>query len=493
MNRHTFSLAAAAAALMLPAAPLHAQSGEAGAPISLQGAGPYYRLVLPAALYGRAAYTDLRDLRIRNASGNAVPYGWLHEEAATPHSASQKVPLFAVPANAGSAPSDALLSFQLRSDGSLQLVKPAAPATGAVPWLIDVSHVRGNLLQARLEVAAGTRGVFAYRLEASNDLRSWRPVGGEEQLVKLSHNNQNLERLAVDLGGLRARFLRLSWSDPAQGAQLTAVNIDSVEAAEAALPQEWSEAIRPERCEASHCDYLLPRGLPARSLRIALADTNTLAQLEVLGLPDPAPTPTSAVQPVLRPLHNPLYALRRHRDATRPTTAPGEIRLADSVVYRLTQGSTEARSPDIALDGAVYPRLRLRTAGPVALLGATPPTIAVATTPRTVVFLAQGQPPFTLNWKTSAEPNAAPASGAALPLSTLIPAYSSSKPVAADTALVSLAVQAPAPAAPPAAAAATTADNPAKRSAWLWAALGAGLLLLAGMAWSLFASMKKGA
>jgi len=489
MSWHTLSLAAAAA-LMLAAAPLHAQPGEAGTPISLQGAGPYYRLTLPAALYGRAAYTDLRDLRIRNASGNAVPYGWLHEEIATPRSASQKVPIFAVPAGAGQAPADALLSFQLRGDGSLQLVKPAAPATGAVPWLIDVSQVRGNLLQARLEVAAGTHGVFAYRLEASNDLRSWRPVGGEEQLVKLSHNNQSLERLAVDLGGLRARFLRLRWTDATQGAQLTAVNIDSVEAAEAAAPQEWSEAIRPERCEASHCDYLLPRGLPARSLRIALADTNTLAQLEVLGLPDPAPA--AAAQPVLRPPHNPLYALRRHRNETRPTAAPGEIRLADSVVYRLTQGSAEARSPDIALDGAVYPRLRLRTAGPVALLGATPPVIAVATTPRTVVFLAQGQPPFTLNWKTSAEPNATPASGAALPLATLIPAYSGNKPVAADPASVTLATQAAAPAAPPAPVAAT-ADSPAKRSAWLWAVLAIGLLLLAGMAWSLFASMKKSA
>lgn len=489
MNRHALSLAAAAA-LMLPAASLHAQPGEAGAPIGLQGAGPYYRLALPAALYGRAAYTDLRDLRIRNASGNAVPYGWLHEELAMPRSVSQKVPLFALPA--GAAPADALLSFQLRGDGSLQLVKPAAPASGAVPWLIDVSQVRGNLLQARLEVAAGTRGVFAYRLEASDDLRSWRPVGGEEQLVKLSHDNQSLERLAVDLGGLRARFLRLKWVDAAQGAQLTAVNIDSVQAVEAAVPQEWSEPLRPERCEASHCDYLLPRGLPARSLRIALADTNTLAQLEVLGLPDPAPA--AAAQPVLRPLHNPLYALRRHRDGTRPAAAPGEIRLAESVVYRLTQGAAEARSPDIALDGAVYPRLRLRTAGPVALLGAAPPMIAVATTPRTVVFLAQGQPPFTLNWRISAEPNATPASGAALPLATLIPAYSGSKPVAADPASVTLAMPATAPAAPAAAAAATAAaDSPAKRSAWLWAALATGLLLLAGMAWSLFAGMKKSA
>ncbi|MEO8021393.1 DUF3999 domain-containing protein [Polaromonas sp.] len=483
-----FFLTAAAALLLV--APVYAQQGEANAPVSRQGGGPYYRLTLPAALYGRAAYTDLRDLRIRNASGNAVPYGWLHEEREAPHTASQKVPIFAAPASAGAAPSDALLSFQLRSDGSLLLVKPVAPVAGATPWLIDVSQVRGNLLQARLEVAAGTQGVFGYRLEASDDLRNWRPIGSEEQLVKLSHNNQNLERLAVDLGGIRTRFLRLSWTDPAQGARLTAVNIDSVLATEAAVPQEWSEAIQPERCAAAHCDYLLPRGLPARSLRIALAETNTLAQLEVLGLPDPAPT--AATLPIVQPRHNPLHVLRRQRDATRPAAAPGEVRLADSVVYRLTQGGAEARSPEIALDGAVYPRLRLRTTGPIALLGATPPAIAVATTPRTLVFLAQGQPPFSLAWRTSVEPNAVPTSGAALSLSTLIPGYSSRKPVTADPASVALAVQATVPAAPPAAAAAMeTANNPAKRTAWLWVALAVGLLLLAGMAWSLFASMKK--
>src|SRR6218665_1337568 len=76
--------------------------------------------------------------------------------------------------------------------------------------------------------------------------------------------------------------------------------------------------------------------------------------------------------------------------------------LLDTVVYRLAQAGGEARSPALALDGAVYSRLRLRTSGPVSVLGATPPTIAVGATPRTLVFLAQGGAPFSLAWSAVA-------------------------------------------------------------------------------------------
>ncbi|WP_307867267.1 DUF3999 family protein [Variovorax sp. E3] len=80
--------------------------------------------------------------------------------------------------------------------------------------------------------------------------------------------------------------------------------------------------------------------------------------------------------------------------------------------------------------------------------------------------------------------------GAPLALSTLIPGYAADKPVAADSASVAL------PAAAVTAAAATAeppapAKEPSSKKWWLWGALGAGLLLLAGMAWSLFASLRK--
>lgn len=466
------------------------------APITLQGPGPYHRLTLPLSIHGRAAYADLRDLRVRNGAGHAVPYAWLRSEAATPRIASRNVPIFALPGvDASAASGDAALAFTVRPDGSLALEGKAASrkVTDAAQWLIDLSRVKGSLLQARFEIAPDARGLFAFHLEASDDLRRWRPVGGEEQLVRLSHGGQTIERLAVDLGNLRTRFLRLRWSDPQHGVALTGVGIDSVQEIEPAAPLEWSASLKPERCAADYCDYLLPRGLPLQSLRIDLADINTLAQVAISGLSDPAPT-SPAVQPRPVPL-NPLYALRhRQRQPVQRSALADETPLVDTVVYRLAQAGGEARSPVLALDGAVHARLRLRTSGPMSVLGATPPTISVGAVPRTLVFLAQGAAPFSLAWRSAPEAagsveGAEP--GAPLALSTLIPGYAADKPVAADGASVALPLMSVAAAVAPAVQAQSAPMQASSRKWWLWGALGAGLLLLAGMAWSLFASLRK--
>lgn len=464
----------------------------ATAPIALQGSGPYHRLTLPLGIHAHAAYGDLRDLRVRNAAGNAVPYAWLRNEAAEPRLASKEVPIFALPASAADASEDAALSFRVRPDGSLALArKPARKQDDAAQWLIDASQLKGSLLQARFEMAPEARGLFAFRLEASDDLRNWRPISSEEQLVRLAHGGQTIERLAVDLDNVQARFLRLRWSDPKNGAPLTSVAIDSVQEVEPVAPLEWSGALRPERCGADHCDYALPRGVPVESLRIDLADVNTLAQVGISGLP--AAVPSAASEPPRVP-RNPLYALRhqQRRPASSSSGTQGEVPLLDTVVYRLAQAGGEARSPLLALDGTSYSHLRLRTSGPVSLLGATPPTISVAATPRTLVFLAQGAAPFSLTWRTAPEKNVVP--GAALALATLVPGYNPNKPVAADQATVALP---PPPVAAVDAVVAATAQLPVptqpdpSRKWWLWGALGVGFLLLAGMAWSLFASLRK--
>jgi hypothetical protein len=498
--RHCLSSACGATVLVLVLAeavswPCRASAQEAvTAPIALQGIGPYHRLALPAAIYGLAAYSDLRDLRIRNAAGQAVPYAWLRNEAATPRTASQRVPIFALPGTgASTAASDALLAFKVRADGSLVLAKAAAQAPGdATQWLIDVSQVAGNLLQARFEVAPGTHGLFAFTLEASDDMRQWHLVGGQEQLVLLNRDNEKIERLAVDLGSIRARFLRLRWTNPRQGAVLTGVGVDSVQELEPMDALEWSGALKPERCGFDHCDYRLPRGLPAQSIQIALAESNTLAKIQILGLLDAV---AGSATPA-RPPRNPLYALRHQRKQPSTTVAPEEILLVDTVVYRLTQADGEARSPVLSLDGEVYPRLRLRTKGPFGVMGATPPTIDVATIPRTLVFLAQGQAPFSLAWSATAlaVTPALLANGAPIALATLVPAYVPGKQLAADSAFVTL-TSAPQVLGVSSPASAATMSNDSKipqRKFWLWAALGFGLLLLAGMARSLFKTFQKG-
>jgi hypothetical protein len=467
---------------LLLAAAAHgaAQAQPLSAAIELSGEGPYYRLALPLAIHGLTAQGDLRDVRVVNAAGHAVPRAWLRDEAVASRVSMQDAPIFALPRRESAADDAAVLT--VRPDGSLAFSARTPPPADAdaAQWIIDASRVQGSLLQARFALVPEARGVFAFKLEASDDLRQWRRVGGEEQLARLTQGGQTIERLAVDLGHLRARFLRLTWADARYAAPLSAVGIDSIEEFEPVAPLEWLPPIPPGRCAADQCDYPLPRGVPVQSLRIDLPDLNTLAQVSVSGLRDES---HAAAQPMPVPL-NPLYALRHRRQAS-AAAAANEIPLLDTVVYRLAQGDREARSPVIALDGRPYARLRLRTRGPVSALGATPPSIAVAGVPRTLVFLAQGQGPFSLRWDAAADV------GAPMALATLIPGYTAAQPLRAGQAAVALPGAADADVATPPGVDPMGAAKPERRW-WLWGALGAGLLLLAGMAWSLFGSLRRG-
>jgi hypothetical protein len=466
---------------LLMAAVARAQS--ASAPIELNGEGPYYRVALPLAIHGLAAHGDLRDVRVVNAAGNAVPRAWLREETVEARMHALDAPVFplAQPREGAAEDEDAAAVLTVRPDGTLAFrarrPAPARADADALQWIIDASRAQGSLLQARFTLPPETRGVFAFRLEASDDLRRWRRIGGQEQLVRLEQNGQTIERLAVDLERVRAHFLRLTWADARHAVALAGVGIDSIEEFEPAAPLQWLAPIPPERCATDYCDYLLPRGLPVQSLRIDLPEINTLAQVGIYGLREPS----QAAPPRPVPL-NPLYSLR-HRRPSAPVAASGEIPLIDTVVYRLEQGGQQVRSPALALDGQSYARLRLRTRGPVSALGATPPSIAVAGAPRMLVFLAQGQGPFSLRWDEAAD------TPAPMALATLIPGYTAATPLRAGQASVAL------PSAATAKVRANAQNDAAPafaRKEWLWAALGVGLLLLAGMAWSLFASLRKG-
>jgi hypothetical protein len=453
------------------------------APITLQGNGPFHRLPLPLAIYGRAAFDDLRDLRVRNAAGHAVPFAWLGAEpdATPPRTASARAPLFAVPPSApGATAAEGPVVLKLRADGTLAWAAGAAPtspaaSTSIMQWVIDASTLHADLVQARFEIAAGAQGLFAFTLEGSDDLRQWHAIAADDQLVRLQRGDQTIERLAVELDHTRARYLRLRWHDPAQAPALTGVWLDSEETVEAVPALEWTDPVRAASCRVDYCDYPVPRGLPLHSLRLTLVEPNTLAALRISSLLPPS----TATRP---PPRNALYVLR-HGSAHRPRDAatPQEELLADTVVYRLTQPGGEARSPTLPMDGGAHVTLRLRTSGPIAALGSTPPVLTFGARPRALVFLARGQPPFALSWSTAGQ--APVRDAAALPLASLMPGHRIGQPVVADGASV---VLAPEPAAPAAASAASTTNNDTPpRKLWLWAALGAGLLVIAGMAWSL--------
>lgn len=465
---------------------LEAKNTAQQAPISIVGQGPFYRLNLPVTIYPTAAHVDLRDVRIRNASGNVVPHAWLHNEVAAPQTLSSAVGFYPIAVRGNSAANelnDLSLEFTQNADGSLLNIRTKTAQTKLVKSdsIIDVSQIKGSLLQARFEVNENAEGLFPFSIEASDDLRHWHNISSDEQIAVLKRNGGKIEKLSVDLYGNRAKFLRLRWHDAAPAITIKSITIDSVQQNEVLAPLQWSAAIKATSCAENYCDYLLPANTPLDSLRINLSEPNTLASVTVSGqLP-----PHSA--DVYQHRHHPLYVLRHKRQPPANATV-AQVILAHTVSYRLTQSNGEARSENLAMDGGIYTHLRLQTPGPINILGQVAPSIEVASTPRSLIFLGRGSAPFSLSWGVDEK------QGNALALATLVPGYQTGKAVSADVATVSIPMARASAAVVPVKNAESSEKNKsakAERKLWLWAALTGGLALLAGMAWSLFKGMAK--
>ena len=70
---------------------------EARAPLTLGGKGPYYQITLPIEAYLAAQSPDLRDLRVFNAQGDAVPFAMVGRQ-------SRSEPTQPIPVKSSAAP-----------------------------------------------------------------------------------------------------------------------------------------------------------------------------------------------------------------------------------------------------------------------------------------------------------------------------------------------------------------------------------------------------
>lgn len=441
------------------------------AEIVLSGSGPYYELVVPVGAYPDALRPDLAELRILNGRGETVPHAWSHIPETVVETRRTDAPVFAIPAPTKPGVAEPGLVLQRWTDGSLVLAAPAPQGNGvASQWIVDASHIDGALLQLHVRLKAGSEGIFPVIVEVGDDLRHWR-LAAEESLVRISRQGTSIEKMDIALGGTRAKYLRLRWRDLPVSAVIQSVVVDSVRQERTAPARQWSANIPAQGCGKDFCDYPLPVGTPVEGLRLSLAETNVLGEVQIIALRSAA---TDERQTYRR--HNPLYVLRQKRGEA--PAAARQIPLGGFVAYRLQIPAGEVLSAEQPLDGGIYSALRLRVPESMAALGRTPPAISVATTPRRLVFLARGDGPFRLVWGKKAT------EGGAVALSTLVPSLPQGQTFSFGTAEARIA-PAPVRSAPPVAAALPDAQ----RKTWLWTALALGLALLGGMAWSLFRSL----
>lgn len=434
----------------------HAADAAHSAELALHGDGPYHLLQLPMSLQSRAASPALRDIQVLNARGEAVPFAWVEALPGTAEEHEQTVPMFKLPGPAS-----------------------GTKATPPRSWMIDTRAVSGCMLKLDLTLPESARGVYSLAVETSDDLQQWRTLLSAAQVVSLEHQGQRLESTSIDLGGVRGKYLRLTALTRSLLPELQSARVTSVTAQAATRPVQWSEPLKPIACGTDHCDYALPRNVPLEEIQWQLAEVNTLARAQLSAEVDASLPPQ--VHHRLHHLRHPLRTLReKSMAATEAAAGKAWLDLLSTNLYWLHPAEGEVHSGPVWLDGGFYSALRIRTSGPISLLGVSPPTLRLGARTPTLLFLARGPAPFRLAWgdERSAQP---PVS-----LSELMPARKAADPLPSGTAEVVFA----AASAPASAAASMPASSPAPRPAmnkpvWLWTALLTGLAAMGFMAWSL--------
>ena len=419
-------------------------------PLVLERAdGGAYRVVLDRDVYRQLQSPSLRDLVVVNADGAPVATAVFPPDAPLAQAGdSVALPWFPLPGDAGAAGLDIAAISEVASDGSLRRVElrdASAVVDGDGGFVIDASHLREPLVALRFAWSDAQAFDRGYRVSASDDLRQWRDIELDGRLVQLRNGEHRIVEDRIALPGVRAKYLRLQPS-ARQPAPLALTGVRAELAGHVAAPALQWEELRGHRVEVRDgvaFDFALDGRFPVEAVDVAAAGNST---------------------------HSWLLESRDGTDAAWQEAA------APWVAYRVDSGGQSSRSPPQPLYRLSRDRQwRLRTRDGSAIEA---PRLRLGYRPETVVFLAEGRPPFALL------AGSARAMRPASPLPQLVDALRVARGKDWQPAAATLG--------PRQQQAGEAALQPLPRADWtrwlLWALLVAGAALVAGLAISLLRS-----
>ncbi|NHQ88194.1 DUF3999 domain-containing protein [Iodobacter sp. HSC-16F04] len=395
----------------------------------LSESSPFYRLDVPVTVYQFSQRADLGDLRVFNTAGELVPYA-LETSAAPQQNQLSQTALRFFPYGSKASIEQRDVSIEIRSDGQLSAQSHTVSRQQQLSYLVDASQIKGQLESLILSwQEANYQGQI--RLAASDDLQQWRALGSTE-IIQLDYQGQTLSQPKVELGGIRAKYLRISSDTPLT---LKEVRLQSSMSQSAPVKRAWLAPVTAQLKQAGEYQFDLGVHAPVDKLELALPQLNTVVQASL---------------------------------ASRANLAEPWQSGQSTTLYRLQGKTGEAHSPALSISPNNHRYWRLSVNQSSGGLGQGLPQLKAGWTPQQIAFVARGQAPFVLAFGN------ARVSSAALNTEDLI----IGNVVASATAgalLTKAAAPASAVASPPSSA----------RSYGLWAALVLAVGVLGAMAWKL--------
>ncbi|MCD7097587.1 DUF3999 domain-containing protein [Stenotrophomonas sp. MMGLT7] len=318
-----------------------------------------YRVVLDEAVYRRVQRASLADIEVFNAQGQSVPAALVNADVPLAGARLQPLPWFPLPAMATSAGNDLQAVTERDADGSVRRVDIRVQGGRAAPmqgWLVDASGVHEPIEGLALEWRADVPVQAQLRIEGSDDLRQWHLLDPQATVVDLANRGNALRQRRIPLQS-RARYLRLTPLSPGFP-QLDGV---TAELAPAQVPMQWLWLELAGSAREGGFDFASSGRFPVSRIDVQV-DGNTAVEWTLLSRDD--------------------------------ADAPWRQRAGPWLAWQVDGAGRRDRSLPQMLSGAVrdrYWRLQPRqaAAGP-------PPRLRLGYRAETLVFLAQGDPPYAL-------------------------------------------------------------------------------------------------
>jgi uncharacterized protein YgiM (DUF1202 family) len=472
------------APLLMTAQPAMAASFK----LDVKDSKPFYQTNIPLEIYKQTHNSALNDLTITNAAGEQVPYALVpYRElhlGATQNVESKIVPFFPIKTSAMSNPNE--LRIQLEKNAGKTTVDIISSEVSASPnnaFLIDLGAKHPPLHELAVDWQGGENTLNNIEVLSSDDLKEWTFAGSatllntlpsssqEEQLQQLkalsdpkgvdqnakqnvtSNHTISQHKIQLDNNWNQARYLQIRPSQPNDKGTITLTEVRANYATlqTVALKPLWQETsnIGRENIDKTglvNIDFESFGHFPTDRLIVKLPQINTRTDATVWV-----------------------------RNATNePWRRIANVEL-NSIVGAYPDPDEHAIEP---VDARFW-RLQFDQSG--GGIGADNPSLSLGWLQPTIVWNARGQAPFTLAVGET------PSIVNTIPISTMIPNYTAQTinnlPVASLIIGNQDAQNMPA---------ASTWVAPRDYKTWLlWGGLVLGVLLLAGMAYSLLKSERK--
>lgn len=427
--------------------------------LEISGNEPLYQTKLPKEVYQYSRSNDLQDLSITNANGEQVPhaliaYKSLHAQT-TASTLIKPLPIFPI---IESRLNDAReLSIQLEKNTvntSVSINANEKNANEKTIYLIDAGKKHAPLQTLSVDWQNSIGKLLSIDILVSNDLKSWSNAGHAVLLKTSAEDRELLQNRIILNAPTEARYLQLRPDGEATIA-LTKINAE-YNSEHSLTPQAlWQEAPllqreQDEKIGVVNLDFESTGHYPADRLRVYLPQINTITNANIF----------------IRNRNNEPWQW-----------------LSSTSLYRTEKSGKNYTNPDILINTTTSRYWRIQFHQTSGGIGQNNPQLSLGWLPQTLVWNARGQAPFTL--QVGESPNIINH----VSLANLIPDYKIEKVLQLPQASLTIPTGVSNNTHDQAQKSVNTWTSPPDYKRWLlWAGLFLGVLLLAGMVYSLIKS-----